>query len=297
MARIPNADLQRIKRELSLSSLVSQKVTLTPRGKDLVGRCPFPPHDDDTASFVVTDSKGLWHCFGCHAGGTAIDWIMKIEGLSFREAADKLMASLTTTAPTLSLLMLAPTMSDAEIMNIVVDAYHEQLLALPEAIAYATETRGLSIDVVKRFRLGYAPKSPALSSRLPASTKDELRERLTSLGIIREKGREHMAGRLVVPFVDESGQVVSLYGRRVTSMATVESKHLYSPGAHRGVLNLDQLGDDVILCEAALDAFAFLSHGFTSVTSSFGCDGFTSEMLDAFRRRDVRRVVIMLAPV
>ena len=292
MARIPNADLQRIKRELPLSSLVAQKVTLTPRGKDLVGRCPFPPHDDDTASFVVTDSKGLWHCFGCHAGGTAIDWVMKIEGLSFREAADKLMATLTTTATTLPDLMLSLTMTDAEMMNVVVDAYHEQLLALPEALAYATETRGISLDVVKRFRLGYAPKSPALSARLPTSTKEELRERLTSLGIIREKGREHMAGRLVVPFLDESGQVVSLYGRRVTSMATVESKHLYSPGAHRGLLNLDQLGDEVILCEAALDAFAFLSHGFTSVTSSFGCDGLTAEMLEAFRRRDVRRVVI-----
>ena len=59
MARIPNADLQRIKRELPLSSLVALKVPLTPRGKDQVGRCPF--HADDTASFVVTDAKGLWH--------------------------------------------------------------------------------------------------------------------------------------------------------------------------------------------------------------------------------------------
>ncbi len=290
MARIPNADLQRIKRELPLSSLVAQKVTLTPRGKDQIGCCPF--HDDDTASFVVTDSKGLWHCFGCHAGGTAIDWIMKIEGVTFREAAEQLLASLSTTAPLFPPLTLSPTMTDAEIMSAVVDAYHAQLLALPEALAYATETRGLSLDVVTRFRIGYAPKSPALSSRLPTSTKEELRARLTSLGIIREKGREHMAGRLVVPLLDESGQVVSLYGRRVTSMATVESKHLYSPGPHRGVLNLDQLGDEVILCEAALDAFAFLSHGFASVTSSFGCEGFTDEMLEAFRRRGVQRVVI-----
>ena len=96
MARIPNAELQRIKRELPLSSLVALKVTLTPRGKDQVGRCPF--HDDDTASFVVTDSKGLWHCFGCHAGGTAIDWVMKVEGLTFREAADQLLTSLSSTS-------------------------------------------------------------------------------------------------------------------------------------------------------------------------------------------------------
>ena len=290
MARIPNADLQRIKRELPLSSLVALKVALAARGKDQVGRCPF--HDDDTASFVVTDSKGLWHCFGCHAGGTAIDWVMKIEGLTFREAADKLLASLSTTTAPLIPLTLSTTMTDAEMLSAVVDTYHAQLLAMPEGLAYAMETRGLSLDVVKRFRLGYAPKSPTLSSRFSSTTKDELRARLTSLGLIRETGREHLAGRLVVPFLDESSQVVGLYGRRATTDATVESKHLYLPGPHRGVLNVDQLGEEVILCEAALDALAFLSHGFTSVTSSFGCEGFTDEMLEAFRRRGVQRVVI-----
>ena len=290
MARIPNADLQRIKRELPLSSLVALKVPLTPRGKDQVGRCPF--HEDDTASFVVTDAKGLWHCFGCHVGGTAIDWVMKIDGLSFREAADQLLASLSSTSTPLPTLELSTAMTDAEMMGAVVDAYQAQLVALPEGLTYATETRGLSLDVVKRFRLGFAPKSPALSSRLPPALKDALRARLISLGIIRETGREHMSGRLVVPFVDECGAVVGLYGRRATTMTTVEAKHLYLPGPHRGVFNVDQLGDDVILCEAALDALAFLSHGFTSVTASFGCEGFTDEMLAAFLRRGVARVVI-----
>jgi len=292
MARIPNAELQRIKREVALSSLVSSTVKLAPRGKDLVGKCPF--HDDDTASFVVTEGKGLWHCFGCHAGGTAIDWVMKVEGLTFRDAADKLLLSLTsTTEPSLPALTLSPKMTDAELMSAVVDAYHAQLLALPEGLAYLTETRGISLDVVKRLRLGYAPKSPALSSRLPPPLRDELRQRLQQLGIIRETGREHMAGRVVVPFVDESGAVVGLYGRRTNATATTESpKHLYLPGPHRGVLNLDQLGEEVIVCEAAIDALTFLSHGFTSVTSSFGCEGFTEEMMAVFQRRGVRRVVI-----
>jgi DNA primase len=295
VARIPNAELQRIKREVALSSLVAAKVKLTQRGKDLVGKCPF--HDDDTASFVVTEGKGLWHCFGCHAGGTAIDWVMKVEGLTFRDAAEKLLLSLTsTTEPTLPALTLSPKMTDAELMSAVVDAYHAQLLALPgpsDGLAYLTETRGLSLDVVKRFRLGFAPKSPALSSRLPSSTRDELRVRLHQLGVIRETGREHMAGRVVVPFVDETGAVVGLYGRRTNATATTESpKHLYLPGPHRGVLNLDQLGDEVLVCEAAIDALTFLSHGFTSVTASFGCEGFTDEMFTQLTKRGVRRVVI-----
>jgi DNA primase len=292
MPRIPNAELLRIKREVALAPLVSGQVKLTPRGKDLVGKCPF--HDDDTASFVVTESKGLWHCFGCHAGGTAIDWIMKVEGFTFRDAADKLLLSLTSTVePTLPALTLSPRMTDAELLAAVVDAYHAQLLALPDGLSYLTETRGLSLDVVKRFRLGYAPKSPALSSRLPASMRDELRARLQALGIIRETGREHLAGRVVVPFFDESGGVVGLYGRRTNATATTESpKHLYLPGPHRGVFNLDQLGSEVVLCESAIDALTFLSHGFTSVTASFGCEGFTDEMLAQMTKRGVVRVVI-----
>jgi DNA primase catalytic core len=292
MARIPNAELQRIKREVPLAPLVGRKVKLSPRGKDLVGKCPF--HDDDTASFVVTESKGLWHCFGCHAGGTAIDWLMKTESLTFREAADTLLAQLSsTTAPTLPPLEWSPEMSDRELMHAVVDAYHAQLLALPEGLTYLTDIRGLSLDVIKRFRLGYAPKSPALSSRMPATTRDQLRVRLQQLGVIRETGREHMAGRVVVPFVDEVGDIVGMYGRRTNATATEQSpKHLYMPGPHRGILNLDHLGGEVILCESAVDALTFLSHGFTSVTAAFGCEGFTDEMLGAFKTRGVRRVVV-----
>lgn len=292
MNRIAQMDLARIKREVSLAALVGATLKLEKRGKDLVAKCPF--HDDDTASFVVTEHKGLWHCFGCHAGGTAIDWVMKTEGLAFRAAADKLLAMLSTkAAPALPPLELSASRSDGELMRAVVDAYHAQLLAFPEELHYATEERGLSLDVLKRFRVGYAARSPALSSRLPEASRAELRARLVTLGLIRETGREHLAGRLVVPFVDESGDVVGMYGRRTNATATADSpKHLYLPGPHRGVFNLDGLAEEVILCEAVIDAITFLSHGFTSVTASFGCDGFTDEMLEAFRRRGVRRVLI-----
>jgi DNA primase len=87
MARIPEAELERIKNEIDLAALVRAKgVELKPHGTaDLIGRCPF--HNDKTPSLVVTPAKGLWHCLGaCQVGGSVVDWVMKTEGVSFRHA-------------------------------------------------------------------------------------------------------------------------------------------------------------------------------------------------------------------
>jgi len=91
MARIPEAEIERLKDEVSLVRLVeSAGVRLAKRGGDMVGACPF--HDDTTPSFVVTVAKNLFHCFGCNAAGGPIDWVMKHQGVSFRHAVELLRA-------------------------------------------------------------------------------------------------------------------------------------------------------------------------------------------------------------
>ena len=90
MPRIPDAELERLKRETDLAALVRARgVELRPHGGGhLAGRCPF--HDDKTPSLVITPKKNLWHCLGaCNMGGTAIDWVMKAEGISFRHAVEQ----------------------------------------------------------------------------------------------------------------------------------------------------------------------------------------------------------------
>jgi len=102
MARIPEAEIERLKREIALERLVEARgVALKRKGADLVGRCPFGTHADAEPSFVVTPAKNLWHCFGCQQGGSVIDWVMKTEGVSFRHAVELLRddnASLVTAA-------------------------------------------------------------------------------------------------------------------------------------------------------------------------------------------------------
>ena len=93
MARISDDDLQRLKRNISLADLCrSRGIELKPHGrKDLIGKCPF--HEDKKPSFVVSPDKNVFHCMGCDAGGSVVDFVMKADGLPFKDAVDKLLAT------------------------------------------------------------------------------------------------------------------------------------------------------------------------------------------------------------
>ena len=90
MARIPEHEVERLKREVSVQRLAEARdIKLHRHGADLLGLCPF--HDDRNPSLVITPAKNLWHCLGaCNAGGTAIDWVMRANGVSFRHAVELL---------------------------------------------------------------------------------------------------------------------------------------------------------------------------------------------------------------
>src|SRR5271165_1390664 len=90
MPRISEDVIERLKKEVSLERLAEARgIELARHGADLIGRCPF--HDDKTPSLVISPKKNLWHCLGaCSTGGSAIDWVMKAEGVSFRHAVELL---------------------------------------------------------------------------------------------------------------------------------------------------------------------------------------------------------------
>ena len=94
MARKFNTeDIERLKKNISILHVCADHgIELKHHGThDYIGHCPF--HDDEKPSFVVTPSKNLWHCMGCASGGSVIDLVMKFEGITFRDAVDKLLTS------------------------------------------------------------------------------------------------------------------------------------------------------------------------------------------------------------
>jgi DNA primase catalytic core len=307
MARIPEDEVERLKREISVQRLAEARgIKLKRLGTDLHGLCPF--HDDRTPSLVITPAKNLWHCMGaCNAGGTAIDWVMRANGVSFRHAVELLRADhlplaaapmqpvKKSTVPKLP-PPVAREADDRLLLTQVVGYYTETLKQSPEALKYLA-SRGLtSPELIDRFRLGFANRT--LGLRLPAKNRAagaEMRGRLQALGVLRESGHEHFNGSLVVPVVTPAGEVVEMYGRKITAnLREGTPDHLYLKGEHRGVWNEEALiaSKDVILCEALIDALTFWSAGFRNVTASYGVNGFTADHRRAFERHGTKRVYI-----
>ncbi len=309
MARVSEEEIRALKREISVERLAEARgVALKKHGSDLIGLCPF--HDDREPSLVVTPEKNLWHCLGaCQAGGTVIDWVMKAEGVSFRHAVEVLRKDLPSLAaespkrrpPKYGTARKLPVVGaqsadNDELLREVVAYYHQALLESPEALAYL-EKRGLRNDeAIERFQLGFSNRT--LGYRLPAKNRHrggELRRRLAEVGVYRQSGHEHLNGSLVIPVFDAEGQVVEMYGRKITPrLRPGTPMHLYLPGPHRGVWNLSGIADarEVILCESLIDALTFWCAGYRNVTTAYGVEGFTDELRTALTTRGVERVLI-----
>ena len=310
MARVSEAEIQRLKREISVERLAEARgVKLKKHGKDLIGLCPF--HDDHEPSLVITPEKNLWHCLGaCQAGGSAIDWVMKAEGASFRYAVELLRAGLPSLAaeppakrppPKLGSVRKLPVVGarsadSAALLLDVVGYYHQTLLESAEALEYLGERGIRNEEAIKHFRLGFANRT--LGYRLPAKNRQqgaELRGRLVELGVYRESGHEHLNGSLTIPIFDESGAVAGMYGRKINqNLRAGTPMHLYLPGPHRGVWNWEALRDskEIILCESLIDALTFWCAGFRNVTAAYGCEGFLGDHRRAFAKWGTERVLI-----
>ncbi|HUE20225.1 MAG TPA: CHC2 zinc finger domain-containing protein [Bryobacteraceae bacterium] len=149
MARIPEDEVERLKREVSVQRLAEARgIKLHRHGADLLGLCPF--HDDRNPSLVITPAKNLWHCLGaCNAGGTAIDWVMRANGVSFRHAVELLREDYLPLAAVPGILESRPVKhgtvrklpppvardaDDRELLLQVVSYYNETLKQSPEAM-------------------------------------------------------------------------------------------------------------------------------------------------------------------
>ena len=307
MARIPESEIERLKKEISVQRLAEARgVKLTRQGADLIGKCPF--HDDRTPSLVISPAKNLWHCLGaCNEGGDVIQWVMRAEGVSFRHAVELLRADYLPLAAepiqpvkTCTVRKLpAPVTAEAgdrELLLEIVGFYQETLHESPEAMRYL-ESRGLhSAEMVERFRLGFANRT--LGYRLEAKNRAggaAVRGRLQRLGIYRESGHEHFNGSLVIPIINPAGDVMEMYGRKITpNLREGTPLHLYLKGEHRGVWNEEALiaSKEIILCEALIDALTFWAAGYRNVTASYGVNGFTADHRTAFEKHGTERVYI-----
>jgi len=224
--------LDELRLRVGLADVVSKRVKLTRKGREHTGLCPF--HKEKTPSFTVNEEKGFYHCFGCQAHGSVIDFVMETENLSFPEAVERLAGNAGMEVPRDTPEERERQRKRQSLVGVMeaAAAHFEQTLRLPEgkaALDYL-RGRGLGDATIAKFRLGYAPDSRG-RLRDTLSRDGATPEQMVAAGLLiaPDDGRDpydRFRGRVMFPITDRRGQVIAFGGR---ILGDGEPKYLNSP--------------------------------------------------------------------
>ena len=276
---IPQPFIDELIDRADIVEVVGARVALKKAGARYKGLCPF--HDEKTPSFTVSPDKGFYHCFGCHAGGNAIGFLMEHDHMSFPEAVETLAGMLGLDIPV--------ERSDADrsenqgLLDALGEAdriYRQALRESPEAIDYL-KRRGIDGAVAKRFAIGYVPDVWDTVLRQLGRGEAQTR-RLVQAGLVIEKEADRhydrFRGRIMFPIRDRRGKVIGFGGR---VLADGEPKYMNSPETavfHKGralygLFEAHQTPgrhDEIIVVEGYLDVISLAQHGIEPVVATLG---------------------------
>ena len=230
--RIRDEDIAEVREKARIDDVVSGYVTLrNAGGGSMKGLCPF--HDEKSASFHVTPSRGFFHCFGCGEGGDVINFLMKIDGLTFTEAverlADKTGIQLRREEGDVPQGPRGPARGRLiEAHRLAAEFYVDQLTT-PDALAARQflGSRGFDQDAAATFGVGFAPRGGEVLFR-HLRQKGFSADELVAGGLVG-LGRSHydkFRGRLLWPIREASGEVIGFGARRIFDDDRIEAKYL-----------------------------------------------------------------------
>jgi len=280
----PPAFLDELTARNPIEDVVGQYVSLKRSGSNLFGLCPF--HGEKTASFSVAPDKGIYYCFGCHKGGSVINFQMEIDGLSYPDAVRALAKRAGLEVPEDEQYQSRYRQQERlwALHKEAARFFHSQLYAPAgaEALSYAV-SRGMPKSILTKFGIGYAPNSwDALTNALRKKgyTEQELRDS-GLVTISRKNGNlyDRFRDRLMFPIIDVRGNVIGFGGRIMNNSDKSAAKYLNSPETlifnkrkNLFALNLakkSKLGY-LILVEGYMDAIALHQYGFDCAVASLG---------------------------
>ncbi len=233
--RINEEDIASVRERARIDEVIGGYVSLRPAGGgSLKGLCPF--HDEKTPSFQVTPSRGFYYCFGaCSEGGDVIDFLMKIENLSFTEAverlADRVGIQLRYTDDGQGGPRAEPGKRTRllEAMRTAAEFFTEHLMA-PDAVEGRRflSQRGFDRAAAEQFGVGYAPNDGrALLRHLRGRGFSDAD--IVAAGLARESGWDFFQGRLLWPIRDSGKQTVGFGARRLSDADRIPAKYINTP--------------------------------------------------------------------
>jgi len=271
--------------KISLSDYIGKKVKLNKKGNDYIGLCPF--HNEKTPSFIVSDSKGFFHCFGCSVHGDIISFVMQIESIEFKEALEVLSREIGIDYSNYNNFNVKNKEEYNEIKNILELSKNFFISDLDSTegleVKKYLEKRNISKKAYKYFELGYAKNS--YSSLLKFLEKKQFKqENLIDSSVVRlnkEKNNlyDFFRSRLIFPIHDFKGNLIAFGGRAING---VEPKYINSSDSslfkkrktlynlHRAIKYIRKHKLPLILVEGYIDVIAMYHIGMYGSVAPLG---------------------------
>ncbi|MBH8567038.1 DNA primase [Nostoc sp. CENA67] len=282
--------IEEVKQRADIVDVVSEHVLLRKRGKDFVGLCPF--HDEKSPSFTVSQTKQMYYCFGCQAGGNAIKFLMDLEKRSFTEVvldlARRAGVRVQTLEPEQRQELQRQLSLREQLYEVLASAaqFYQHTLRQSQgqrAIEYLRSNRRLGEETIQQFGLGYAPAGWETLYRYLVEDKHYPVQLVEKAGLIkpRKEGNSYydvFRDRLMIPIRDVQGRVIGFGGRTLTDE---QPKYLNSPETElfskgKTLFALDQAKggisqqDQAVVVEGYFDAIALHAAGINNAVASLG---------------------------
>ncbi len=280
--------IEDVRNRSDIVEILSEYIVLKKTGRSYKCLCPF--HNEKTPSFVVSPEKQIFHCFGCGAGGNVFNFLMKIEGLTFFEAVKKLSvkAGINLDSLTEDKEFSKENREKEDLFNLneqVADYYHRYLIESKNAqqAREYLKIRKLSPQIIKKFKVGYAPKGSSLLVNLN-------RKKLYSVDLLKKGGLisfysasqqyyDYFQERIIFPIYNSRGQVVAFGGRVISNdkkpkylnspdtLLYNKSKTLYGLNlASRAIRSQNQ----VVILEGYIDVLSAHQYGIENTVATLG---------------------------
>lgn len=292
---------EEIRSRLDIVDYISTYVRLAKKGKNYLGLCPF--HAEKTPSFNVSREHGWYKCFGCGEGGDIFKFVMKIDGLSFRDALERLadragvkVEDRASAGPSADKKERARAMHQE-----AARFYAEQLWNTPAALDYA-HRRGLADQTIRDFGIGWAPDEwEALTGHLSGigwSGRDVYEAGLASTKEGSSSFYDRFRGRLMFPIFDVQNRVIAFGGRIVGDgdpkyLNSSESPIFYKSGtlyalnfANKAITDQDR----VLVMEGYMDVVAAHQAGFNIAVATLGTS-LTKEHVAVLQRKTIHVIL------
>lgn len=283
---------------MPLSGVVAKRVTLTRRGHEFSGLCPF--HNEKTPSFTVNDDKGFYHCFGCQEHGSVFDFVMKTDGLEFIQAVAQLARDAGLDMPALDRSGGSADTRQRDSLYDLMEAaaaWFEGQLVKPAGADAGTylDGRGLKSEALQHFRVGFAPNDrQACKQAMTAKGYSERALIKAGLVVTPEDGAQtydRFRDRVMFPITDSRGRVIAFGGR---ALGDARAKYLNSPETslfHKGSVLYNLAGaraavrdaGSVTVVEGYMDVVALWQAGFPAVVAPLGTAVTERQMAELWR--------------